>query len=150
MPPPHAGPIVAPELWKANAALHSTGSHAPGTPPRVVTLHEDQSRRRESESSHIFEVGGQPGRTTCPPAWLPVHLLRLRPNPDSGPQMRRAWICFTLAGILTSYTLAGQAISQPRRPDIASANQLFQSGKFAEAGRIYSRLAARDPKDYRV
>jgi len=64
--------------------------------------------------------------------------------------MRRAWICFTLAGILTSYTLAGQAISQPSRPDIASANQLFQNGKFAEAGRVYSRLAARNPRDYRV
>ncbi|MGI8841330.1 MAG: aspartyl protease family protein [Caulobacteraceae bacterium] len=39
-------------------------------------------------------------------------------------------------------------MSQPRPPDIVSADRLFQGGKFAQAGEIYARAAARDPKDY--
>lgn len=37
---------------------------------------------------------------------------------------------------------------QPRQSGIDSANQLFEAGKFAEAGRLYSRIVAQNPKDY--
>ncbi len=64
--------------------------------------------------------------------------------------MRYARVCFALAAILATFTLPGQATSQPRRSDVVSADRLFQSGKFAQAGEVYSRLAARNPKDYRA
>jgi Aspartyl protease/Tetratricopeptide repeat len=43
---------------------------------------------------------------------------------------------------------AGHAISQPQQSETDSANRLFQSGKFAEAGRLYSRIVAQNPKDH--
>ncbi len=64
--------------------------------------------------------------------------------------MRDARVCLAFAAILATFTLAGRAISQPRRADVVSADRLFQSGKFAQAGEIYSRLAARNPNDYRA
>jgi Aspartyl protease/Tetratricopeptide repeat len=38
--------------------------------------------------------------------------------------------------------------AQPRQSGIDSANRLFESGKFAEAGKLYSRIVAQNPKDY--
>ncbi|MGI9169043.1 MAG: tetratricopeptide repeat protein, partial [Caulobacteraceae bacterium] len=64
--------------------------------------------------------------------------------------MRYVRLCFALAAILATSTLAGQATSRPRRPDIVSADRLFRGGKFAQAGEIYARLAAHDPSDYRA
>ena len=60
--------------------------------------------------------------------------------------MKSANICIVLA-VLAS-CISGQAISQPRQSEIDSANRLFQAGKFTEAGKLYSRMAEQNPKDY--
>jgi predicted aspartyl protease len=36
----------------------------------------------------------------------------------------------------------------PKQSGIDSANRLFQAGKFVEAGKLYSQIAAQNPKDY--
>ena len=64
--------------------------------------------------------------------------------------MKHARLCIAFAIIAVSCGLAGQATSQPKPTDIESANRLFEAGKFAEAGEIYARLAAQDPKDDRA
>jgi Tfp pilus assembly protein PilF len=62
--------------------------------------------------------------------------------------MKSARICIALAVILAPCGFSGQAASQPKQSEIDSANRLFQAGKFAEAGKLYSRRASQDPKDY--
>ncbi|MGB6346548.1 MAG: aspartyl protease family protein [Methyloceanibacter sp.] len=62
--------------------------------------------------------------------------------------MNPAKICLALALILAPCGVPGPALSEPKQAEIDSANQLFQSGKFAEAGEIYARIAGQDPKDY--
>ncbi len=57
--------------------------------------------------------------------------------------MRIAVVLTVLAG-----SFSGQAAPQPKQAEIDSANLLFQSGKFAEAGKIYAQIAADDPQDY--
>src|SRR5262249_47584259 len=56
-----------------------------------------------------------------------------------------AWIPIVVAA---SSGLLAQAASQPKESGADSANRLFQLGKFAEAGELYSRIAAQDPNDY--
>ena len=41
-----------------------------------------------------------------------------------------------------------EATAQPKKSGIDSANQLFQAGKFSEAGKLYSQIVAQNPKDY--
>jgi predicted aspartyl protease len=49
----------------------------------------------------------------------------------------------------TSATAAtAQSTPQPKQSAIDSADRLFQAGKFSEAGKIYSQIAAQNPKDY--
>ncbi len=60
--------------------------------------------------------------------------------------MKSARICIVLAALGPFFS--GPAVSQPRPPDIVSASRLFQAGKFAEAGRLYAQMAARNPIDY--
>ena len=43
---------------------------------------------------------------------------------------------------------AAEATAQPKQSEIDSANRLFEAGKFAEAGKLYSRIVAQNPKDY--
>ncbi|MGH6812992.1 MAG: hypothetical protein ACREDM_11845, partial [Methylocella sp.] len=62
--------------------------------------------------------------------------------------MKSAGICIALAVILAPCSFLGQATSQPKQSEIDSANRLFQAGKFAEAGNLYSRMAVQNPKDY--
>jgi len=62
--------------------------------------------------------------------------------------MKWALISVALAAILAPCLLAGQATSQPRPSQVVSADRLFQAGKFSEAGEVYARLAARNPRDY--
>ena len=50
--------------------------------------------------------------------------------------------------IVLAGSFSGQAAPQPKQAEIDSANLLFQSGKFAEAGKIYAQIAADDPQDY--
>ena len=64
--------------------------------------------------------------------------------------MKSAWFWIALAAILAPCSVSGQAASQPNQSEIDAANQLFQVGKFAEAGKAYSRIAAQSPKDYWV
>ena len=62
--------------------------------------------------------------------------------------MKSARICIAFAVILAPCCFSGQATSQPKQSEIDSANHLFQVGKFAEAGKLYSQIAAENPKDY--
>ena len=62
--------------------------------------------------------------------------------------MRYAGICIILALIAAPVGVANVATAEPASSAIDSANVLFQGGKFAEAGKIYTQIAARDPKDY--
>ena len=64
--------------------------------------------------------------------------------------MHTARIRLTLAAILVFCSFSGQATSQSqlKQSEIESAEQLFQEGKFAEAGELYSRIAAQNTKDY--
>ena len=43
---------------------------------------------------------------------------------------------------------AAEPTAQPRQSGIDPANRLFQAGKFAEAGKLYSQSVAQNPKDY--
>ena len=58
-----------------------------------------------------------------------------------------AHITWTLA-VIASCSFLGQAATQPTQSEIDAANRLFQAGKFAEAGKLYSRIVAENPNDY--
>jgi hypothetical protein len=62
--------------------------------------------------------------------------------------MKFARTCVVLAALIASCSFPGQAASQPAQPEIATAARLFQAGKFVDAGKLYSRIAAQDPRDY--
>ena len=62
--------------------------------------------------------------------------------------MKFARTCITFAAVIAPFTFSGQATPQPQQSDLGSADRLFKAGKFAEAGKLYSRIAAQDPKDY--
>lgn len=62
--------------------------------------------------------------------------------------MKFARTCIALAAIIAPGGLSGQATSQPRQSEIDSADRLFQAGKFAEAGKLYSQIAIQNPKNY--
>jgi Aspartyl protease/Tetratricopeptide repeat len=63
-------------------------------------------------------------------------------------QMKFAKICIAVAAIIAPFNFSGQATPQPKESEIDSADGLFQAGKFAEAGKIYSQIVAQNPKDY--
>src|SRR6266487_3658343 len=63
-------------------------------------------------------------------------------------QMKFARTCIALAAIIAPGSFSGQATSQPKQSEIDSADRLFQVGKFAEAGKLYSQIVAQNPKDY--
>lgn len=56
--------------------------------------------------------------------------------------------CLVTAAMIASCGFPGPATSQPAQSEIAAADRLFQAGKFAEAGKRYSRIAAQDPRNY--
>jgi len=62
--------------------------------------------------------------------------------------MKYASICVALAVLVASWSLSRPATSEPKSSDVESANRLFEAGKFAEAGEVYVRIAADNPKDY--
>jgi len=62
--------------------------------------------------------------------------------------MKYASLCVALAVILTLGSISGQATAQPKAPENDAADQLFKAGKFAEAGELYAKIAAQDPKDH--
>jgi len=57
-------------------------------------------------------------------------------------------ICVTLAAIVACRGFLAQATPQPEQSQIDSADRLFQAGKFPEAEKLYSRIAAQNPKDH--
>ena len=63
-------------------------------------------------------------------------------------QMNFARTCIALAAIIAPGSFSGQTASQSRQSEIDSADRLFQVGKFAEAGKLYSQIAAQNPKNY--
>jgi predicted Zn-dependent protease len=73
--------------------------------------------------------------------------------------MKFAKTCIALAGaaiIVVACAMTPQSATaataeptaQPKQSGIDSANRLFQAGKFAEAGKLYSQIVAQNPKDY--
>ena len=73
--------------------------------------------------------------------------------------MKFTGICIAVAGVAifvagsamkTQSTTAATAESTgpPKQSEIDSANRLFEAGKFAEAGKLYSQIVAQNPKDF--
>jgi len=62
--------------------------------------------------------------------------------------MKFARTCIALVAIIASCSFSGQATAQPKQSEVDSADRLFQAGKFAEAGKLYSQIAAQNPKNY--
>lgn len=53
-----------------------------------------------------------------------------------------------VASAMRSQSATAEPTAQPKQPEIDSAGLLFQAGKFAEAGKLYSQIVAQNPKDY--
>jgi predicted aspartyl protease len=62
--------------------------------------------------------------------------------------MKSAWFWIALAAILAPCSVSGQAASQPEQSEMDSADRLFEAGQFDEAGKVYARIAAQNPKDF--
>jgi Aspartyl protease/Tetratricopeptide repeat len=71
--------------------------------------------------------------------------------------MKFARLCIVLATIVvissamrpqSATAAAAEATPQPNQSEIDSANRLFQAGKFADAGKLYSQIVTQNPKDY--
>jgi len=62
--------------------------------------------------------------------------------------MKPAPIFIVLALTLGPWSYSEQATFQAKQWEVESADRLFRAGKFAEAGELYSRMAAQTPKDY--
>src|SRR5215471_12614837 len=80
-----------------------------------------------------------------------------RDNTDQKIEMKFIRTCFALAGtaiILVANAMRPQSAAsaeptaQASQSQIDSANRLFEAGKFAEAGKLYSQIVAQNPKDY--
>jgi len=56
--------------------------------------------------------------------------------------------CIAVVAIVASGSFSGQTTASPGQQEIDSANQLFQAGKFVEAGKLYSQVIAHEPKNY--
>jgi hypothetical protein len=63
-------------------------------------------------------------------------------------QMKFAKICIAVAAIIAPFNFSGKATPQPKQSEIDSADRLFQAGKFAEAGKLYSQIVTQNPEDY--
>ena len=57
-------------------------------------------------------------------------------------------IACTVAVVIASCIFLGQAASPPKESGVDSADGLFQLGNFADAGKLYTRIAAQKPNDY--
>ena len=71
-------------------------------------------------------------------------------TPVAGTQMKFATTCIALAAIIAAGNLSGQATPSPKQSEIDVADRLFQAGKFAEAGKLYSQIVTKNPKEYSV
>ena len=84
-----------------------------------------------------------------PRALLLIHFGRFTATLIARSQMKSTRICIALVVILAPCSFSGQATPQPKQSEIDTANRLFQVGKFAEAGKLYSRMAAKIPRTIR-
>jgi hypothetical protein len=82
------------------------------------------------------------------PSWSGTALTPILFPPDPGMPMKFARICIALAAIIVACSFSGPATSRPKQLEIDTAGRLFQSGKFAKAGKLYSRIAKQNPNDY--
>jgi Aspartyl protease/Tetratricopeptide repeat len=71
-------------------------------------------------------------------------------TPVAGTQMKLATTCIALSAIIAAGNLSGQATPSPKQSEIDVADRLFQAGKFAEAGKLYSQIVTKNPKEYSV
>ncbi|MGA9866812.1 MAG: aspartyl protease family protein [Acetobacteraceae bacterium] len=62
--------------------------------------------------------------------------------------MKSTGICAALAVMIACCGFSGEGKSQPSRSDITVADSLFQAGKFADAGKLYLRIAMENPQDH--
>src|SRR5438477_6116976 len=63
--------------------------------------------------------------------------------------MKSATTSITFAvAVAVPCCFAVHAISQPKEPEMESADWLFQAGKFDAAGKHYSKIVAQNPEDY--
>ncbi|HZS18208.1 MAG TPA: aspartyl protease family protein [Candidatus Udaeobacter sp.] len=62
--------------------------------------------------------------------------------------MKLARTCIVFTAVLTAHSLLAQATPPTTPSQIDSANRLFQIGKFADAGKIYSQIVQTNPKEY--
>lgn len=69
-------------------------------------------------------------------------------KPIAQTQMKFARTCIALATIIVAPSFLGQATSQPKQLETDSADRLFRTGKFTEAGKLYSQIVTQNPKDY--
>jgi predicted aspartyl protease len=55
-----------------------------------------------------------------------------------------------VTGVMSSQSATAataESTAQPKQSESDSANRLFEAGKFAEAGKLYSQIVAKNPKD---
>jgi Aspartyl protease/Tetratricopeptide repeat len=56
-----------------------------------------------------------------------------------------------VTGVMSSQSATAataESTAQPKQSESDSANRLFEAGKFAEAGKLYSQIVAKNPKDF--
>jgi predicted aspartyl protease len=59
-----------------------------------------------------------------------------------------AVIVIAVSAMRPQSAIAATETAQPKQSGMDAANRLFEAGKFAEAGKLYSRIVAQDSKDY--
>jgi hypothetical protein len=115
---------------------------------RFRRLRRDRHARRCSKSRHGVRL-----RATNPAGMSTLRTLTM----ITKAQMKFARTCIVFAAIIApgsamrpqSATAAtAEATPSPNQSGIDSADRLFQAGKFAEAGKLYSQIVAKNPKDY--
>ena len=85
--------------------------------------------------------------------------VTLRDNAEQKIQMKFIRICIALAGaaiIVVASAMRPQSATaatveptaEPKQSEVDSAGRLFQAGKFAEAGKLYSQIVTQNPKNY--
>jgi hypothetical protein len=63
--------------------------------------------------------------------------------------MKPVSFCIAFVVVVAASSLSGQqAPAHRKQSEIDAANRLYQVGNFAEAGKLYSQMAAQKPKDY--
>jgi hypothetical protein len=87
-------------------------------------------------------------------------MLRFVPiTPIRKSKMNFTRTCIALAGAAiilvpgavrpqSATSATAESTAQPRQSEVDSADRLFQAGKFAEAGKLYSQIVAQNPKDF--